>query len=556
MKTKLTSIALTVLLATFVGSSSFAQTYSATPVTVSKEKVKSNGKTYYSHIVLERQTLYSISKAYNVSVEDIYEANPKYDLEHEGLKKDQIILIPVKDEDVTTAPVATSAPSAGNSSDYFIHTAKWFEDLDSIAEKYGTTADVLMSFNGLKSKTVGKKQKIKIPRNLSAASVPTETEQKQVEPEEPTEISVAPVETTVNSADDPLLRKLSKNGKKDINAVLMLPFNAQGRVSEDDMDFYAGALLAIKNLSGKGIGTDLSVYDVASSIPVTKERLEQTDVIVGPASSSDINKVLTILPENKFIISPLDLRGENIAKENGGVIQKPTSLESQYKDVVNWIAEDMKSSDKIIIISEKGAKSSASTTSIMAHLAESGLKYQNLTYGILEGRNVDTSLQNMMSIDATNRVIIVSESEAFVNDAVRNLSLLVFKKYNVALYAPAKIRSFETIDVEDFHKINLHVSMSYYIDYANTEVKDFLLEYRALYNTEPTPFAFQGYDTAKYFLNLCSQYGDNWEEMLPFEPAQGIQANFKFAQTDNDGYINEGIRRIVYGEDFSIKLVK
>jgi len=561
MKTKLTSIALTVLLATFAGSAIYAQTYTAPAVSVSKEKVKNNGKTYYSHIVLERQTLYSISKAYGVSVEEIYEANPKYDLQHEGLKKDQIILIPVKEDDA--AVVSSNVAKAKEpDDDYFIHTAKWFEDLDVIAEKYGTTAEVLMAYNGLKSKAVTKKQKIKIPRNLSSVTpIQINPDAIQVEPEEPKEITVIiPSDEQnpqqVDNHNDPLLRKLHKNGKKDLSAVLMLPFNAQSRAAEDDLDFYAGALLAINNLSKKGIGTELSVFDVATSIPVTRERLEQTDVIIGPASNSDITKVLTILPEDKVIISPLDLRGETIAKENGGVIQKPTSLESQYKDVVEWVAQDTKAADKVVIISEKGAKSTASSTSIMAHLAESGIQYQSLTYGILEGRNVANTLQNMMNIDAVNRVIIVSESEAFVNDAVRNLSLLVFKKYNVSLYAPAKIRSFDTIDVEDFHKVNLHVSMSYYIDYSNEEVKDFLLAYRALYKSEPSPYAFQGYDTAKYFLGLCSQYGNKWEEMLPYEPATGIQANFKFTQTDNDGYVNEGIRRIEYGEDFSIKLVK
>ena len=69
-----------------------AQEYSNTPVTVSKEKVKVGGKLCYSHIVLEKQTLYSISKAYNVSIDDIYRFNPA--LKETGLKKNSIILIP------------------------------------------------------------------------------------------------------------------------------------------------------------------------------------------------------------------------------------------------------------------------------------------------------------------------------------------------------------------------------------------------------------------------------------------------------------------------------
>ena len=53
------------------GTASYAQSYIPTPVTVSREKVKVNGKIYYSHVVLEKQTLYSISKVYGVSIADI-----------------------------------------------------------------------------------------------------------------------------------------------------------------------------------------------------------------------------------------------------------------------------------------------------------------------------------------------------------------------------------------------------------------------------------------------------------------------------------------------------
>ena len=66
--------------------------YAAPPVTVSQEKIKVNGRLCYSHVVLEKQTLYSISKAYGVSVEDIYKYNP--DVRKNGLKKNSIIVIP------------------------------------------------------------------------------------------------------------------------------------------------------------------------------------------------------------------------------------------------------------------------------------------------------------------------------------------------------------------------------------------------------------------------------------------------------------------------------
>ena len=86
-----------------------AQEYTQTPVTISKEKVRgSDGNVYYSHVVLDKQTLFSISKAYGVTIEEIYDANPAANLRTEGLKKNAIILIPVQ----SSAPQAVATPAA------------------------------------------------------------------------------------------------------------------------------------------------------------------------------------------------------------------------------------------------------------------------------------------------------------------------------------------------------------------------------------------------------------------------------------------------------------
>ena len=85
-------ISLALMLAAGFTTTGTAQDYVNTPVEISKDKVRVNGQICYSHVVLERQTLFSISKAYNVSVEDIYEYNPS--VRENGLKKNSIILIP------------------------------------------------------------------------------------------------------------------------------------------------------------------------------------------------------------------------------------------------------------------------------------------------------------------------------------------------------------------------------------------------------------------------------------------------------------------------------
>ena len=225
--------------------------------------------------------------------------------------------------------------------------------------------------------------------------------------------------------------------------------------------------------------------------------------------------------------------------------------------MAEWVKEDMAPEDTVLVITEKAFKQSDAAKLMMEVIDSSGIKYNPFSYNILEGRDVVDTLKVLMDKQGTSRVMIASESEAFVNDVVRNLNLMLYEQYNVILYAPSKIRSFDTIEVEHFHKTNMHVSLTYYIDYEDQRVKDFLLKYRALYNTEPSQFAFQGYDIAYYFINLCNRYGDRWIDMIDKAPQAMLQSTFRCRKADETGgYVNHGVRRIIYGDGWSIYELK
>ena len=128
-----------------------AQTYVPTPVTMSTNKLKVDGKLCYSHIVQERQTIYSICKAYGVTADDLYQYNPG--LKENGLKKNAIIIIPAvsssetkeavqepqKDTVVTVSTPAQApspAPKKQSNAKHIKHTVKWYEtDVNEIADR-------------------------------------------------------------------------------------------------------------------------------------------------------------------------------------------------------------------------------------------------------------------------------------------------------------------------------------------------------------------------------------------------------------------------------------
>ena len=558
----------------------YAQEYESTPVTISKEKLKINGQVCYSHIVLEKQTLFSISKAYNVTIEDIYKYNPS--VKEKGLQKNSILIIPVvekpeqqeieaaeekeayaegqvkqeqQEQPVLNAEDQVKKEEGGKAaSEQTVHIRKWYEDLDMIARKYGVTVESIMKANGLKGRKLSNRQRLIIPSSSDAIpeeEIPSENDSDEVAASDTTQTDDS------TTAHRPGILEGLFFPKKDISMSLILPLKATGTsASAGNMDFYSGVLLAVYDAGEAGTGCDLAVYDCADGRGITKESLEGRDFIIGPVSRGDLTSALELGTDTRAIISPLDQKAASLTGEFTNMIQAPTPLEIQYKDLMDWIREDMQYSDRFVVITEKGAVQTEVTTQMKAAADSSGMEYKNLSYSILEGRNVTGSLEYIMTESGTNRVYIASDSEAFVNDVVRNLNLMIHKKYEVVLYAPSRIRSYETIEVENFHNTSLKVSTGYYIDYEDPRVQEFLLKYRALFNAEPTQFAFQGYDLAKFFIGMTSKYGNRWMNKLEESDASMLQSTYRFRKDGNGGYVNTGVRRIVYNEGWIVSKVR
>ena len=555
------SIILAVALAYSAQTATIAQDYVSEPVTVSKEKVRVNGKVCYSHIVRDKQTLYSIAKAYEVSVDEIHALNPT--LKETGLKKNSIIIIPSKEVAAKAEVAKTEEPavkieeSVVKDGDVKTHVVKWYEDLNTIADKYGVSVEAIMKANNLTGKKLGKRQVLVIPEAEETVAGQETTEDVAEDEEGEVSSDTVPSDTTAMDivSEDADTVYVSKN---EVTATLILPMKAStDNVSRNNMDFYSGVLLAVKDLAEAGISTELNVYDSSDSEnPIAREDVDGSDFIIGPVSSADIGRLLQSEVNPKMVISPLDPRAESHAYVQEKFIQVPTPQSVLYKDLIDWIAEDTMPGDTLLLITEKGARKTE-TIEQMTQLADSsGLAFIPFSYSILEGRDITEPLTGLMTATGTNRVLIASDSEAFVNDVVRNLNIMVYNKLNVAVYAPARIRNFETIEVENLHNTGLHVSLGYLIDYDSQQVKNFLLKYRALYNTEPTQYAFQGYDIATYFINMCSAYGDRWIEKIGSDEKQMLQSTFKMAPAGDGGYINQGVRRVVYGNGWSVTKTK
>ncbi|MCQ2184344.1 MAG: LysM peptidoglycan-binding domain-containing protein [Bacteroidales bacterium] len=526
-----------------------SESYIAPPVSISRDKVRIDGKMYYSHVVLERQTLYSISKAYNISIDELYAANPS--LKEEGLKKNSIIVIPIRDASAQTDAVVIIGPSVPEPEvsplenvaatvsvpeNSIIHTVKWFESFEDIADKYEVTVEDIMKANGLTSRKITTHQKLIIP----ALAVSSVTEAAREE-----EVYVLPDSLGFV--------------RRNISVLMMLPLKLSQKPEGETnyMDFYCGALLAARDCALKGINIELQVVDVSDGVPVIDYSL--FDAVIGPVSPSDIETVLELLPSDKMLISPMNPKVLPLASTHPNLIQAPTPSGTQVEDLVSWIKEDLKFGDNVMMIYEKSSIGEESGNDIPEEaeklaglLEEHGILFTTFSYNILEGRDIAETMEIEMQLISDTKVIIASESEAFVGDVVRNLSVMEHKGHKPVLYSQSKIKSFETIDAESLHKINLHICQSYEVDYNSADVQKFLLQYRALYNTEPGPFAFQGYDLTSYFTDMIASFGNGWTGHLQDRTTSGLQSDFKFSRIPDGGFVNSATQRLVYAPGYVI----
>ena len=553
---RLASILIGTLLA-LGGTAAMAQEYVPTPVTVSKEKVKLNGKVYLSHVVLERQTLYGIASAYGVKVDDIYEANPS--LRETGLQKNAIILIPFRDG------VREEAPAAGGA--YTEHSVKWYEDIEDIARRYNVSVKEIMDLNGLKDKKLGTRQVLKIPVKAVKEEAPVVEAAPVVETVE-AEAKEIPdqvrndEEGVRNEGEKPVVEEKPVEvdftaprfaPKEVVNASLVLPFHATGNVSELNMDFYSGVLMAMKDLEEKGVKVNLQVYDLMAGIPPI-DALTASDFVLGPVASRDLEAILQRVEGKVHVISPLDQKAAGLAANYTSFIQAPTPADNQYDDLGLWVKEEAGADDKIILVTEKGATNVTASVSIRSALARQGLTYDIVNYAIVEGREIPETLGEIMVKGGVNRVVVASESEAFTSDVVLNLGIMRGKGFDVVMYAPSKVRTFDTIEGSAYHDLSLHISTSYYVDYNSPEVNRFVRAYRALFKTEPSQFAFQGYDTAMHFVTWVARYGNGWDFMLEHGRSRGLHTDFEFDADEAGNRQNKAVRRIIYRPDYTTTL--
>ena len=433
------------------------------------------------------------------------------------------------------------------------HRVRWMENIYTIARKYNLEPKTILDYNRISANDIRRGTTLRIP------VVPTENRN-------------SPQADTLNLID---LSNASKQRERHSSCIdyrpspvtthrasLILPFDLnKTQPNNQFIEFFQGLLLAVEDLKEEGMSLTLSSFDSGSysHLPtlVQSGALRNEELVIGPVNANELFELLNYTyGQNIKFISPLDLQTESAAYTNPNFFQVNTSLYWQQFNLIQYLRQNR---GMVWLFFEEGGADRELVDITIDILRKNGIIYREFTHKVTKESNITGELSQLLTQYQNNQVIVASTNEAFVSDILRDLSF-VHNRRNcpVTLYGNSRWRTFESVDLDYYHSMNLHLSVSHYVDYQKAEVKRFLTKYRSLFRAEPSNYAYQGYDVGYYFLRALYTKGPSFEQCIEQNliPAQPLQSNFRFQKTGpNGGYINTDTRVIRYLPDYRIEVL-
>jgi LysM repeat protein len=604
-------------------------------------------------VVQKGQTLYSLSRAYEVTIQQLTENNPELS---EGLKEGQSIKIPApaSDKSATAAAPTTVTPQPATTrpapepalreppkepadtpqAKPTYHLVKPGETLSEIAGKYEVPAATLQQLNPdaffkgkLQPGALLQIPPAAVPKEMATSVTNVEQQPEQtivadtvsvrhnaevreefytdtslyhtVQPKETLWSIAKRYHTTVQELyrlnPDAFVNEELQTGAvlqlhaivkapvyqdlkaapaatpqpypATIKAALLLPLlrapddtlTASSKNPENFFSFYEGALLAIENLKQEGLSLELSVFDSFYEKDVEallqQEALQQQDIIIGPVYAGNFKPVAQFAKTHRIkIVSPLDPHTEALTIENPYVWQISPPAYCRQKKLADHLL--MQKEANIILIYHEDGREALLLQEYKHLLGERIDSVKMLAHQVVTGAAVRDTLEKLLVEDKMNCVLIASHDDALVSDIAANLYLFTFRnRYNITLYGTERWRSFETVDIKYLHTLNLHLVAPFFIDYSAEQVQKFVTEFYDKYKTDPSQYAFQGYDTFNYFLRAMMRYGKNFEDYLSDYNPQLLQTKYRFKYNENsaNGLVNVESCLIRYAPDYTIE---
>jgi len=538
---------------------------------------------FIHHIVKKGETLFGLSRRYNVSIEDIAKVNSEVE---SGLVLSQVLLIPkekLKSDDQVIKK---------DSITFIYHQVKQKEGLYSISRFYNISIQEIESYNkdvlasGLKYGTT-----LKIPRQTVVTISTPQAQQAFVEKKEPIVVEPKPeikkpvivCDTFVYSKSNQiynisLLLPILPEAEEPDSVDMIDPATGEKIVEKEQdkdrittkssnyLDFYEGFLLAVDSLKRDGLSMNISVFNTKNSIDevsnlIKEKAIQEANLIIGPVYPDLLSPMADFSRQNRInIVSPLS-PDNSLLKNNPYLFQVNPSYSLQIKEFVYNLEFD--SNQNLILVYEDSVNlemiseyKDLLSNKINENSNSESIHFKELAYipgGI--ATEIKEKLNQSLTDQKENVILIPSENEAFVSDFLSHLyGLTTYYGYKVKVYGFPKLQRFRNVPIEYYYSLNIHLFTPFYVDYSKNNVKKFVDKYRRYYRSEPSQYSFQGYDIGLYFLKSMKKYGLDFKYCLKNLKVDLLQSNYQFIQqSDIDGFENKSLFFIHYSSDYEIK---
>lgn len=515
---------------------------------------------YFLHKVEKGRTLYSLAKEFNLQQKDIITLNPEID--EIGIKEGQLIKIPVK-EIRQTKPVEVEIPT----SNYKTHLVKVGETLYSLSKSYHVSIDSIKLVNNGLDEGLKEGQTIFLPikqGRLASQNI----------------VQTSLVTTTVVDTIKQILQPNMYSGKKSVYKIaLMLSFYLEENQEMTQsalekrkvypksifaIEFYQGVLLALDSLSTDDVKFELFVYDTkgqdsSQTVKIlSKPELKSVDLIIGPLYASNFERAAVFAKKNNIpIISPVK-QNNKVLLGNEYVFKVVPSKISSLNQIVKLVIDSFSTDNLLVVQSQNITDNTLVDGYIKGYNAAVLGKNDTSRYSPIKKVVVTRSdeIVSHLKLNANNVIFIPTKSSTFVTNLFISLtSKLNSKEYNnctITLIGLEEWLQFESIDIEYFQTLNVHLTVNNFVDFENPTTKQLTEKYYNKFETYPSTNSFLGYDVVSYFMFNLIKTGNAYQPNLS---SKLVSTDFNFFKTGiESGYENTSIRLVKF-DNYTLRMV-
>ncbi len=528
----------------------------------SKKSAKRNKKLFRNYIVRKGDTMYSIARVYGVSVATLMADNSNIDPAHLAvgqtllIRRSEIGTVTEQDNRNQIEEHKSVMNSVANQQ-YSYHVVHSGEDATTIAKKFNTTVETLLSMNGFDSEQrVREGLIIKVPKPQASELIPEQSSE------------ATPADTLPQqSAQSSKFKALAATERAEV--ALMLPLTTSERRQTNYIDFYQGFLLGANQLRLSGYQSHIHLYNTAHDNDkiaqiIDSGELKDMNLIVGPVYEDTLIPVVRHAQKRSIpVVSPLanltHIQGDNL-------FQMSPRAESKYNKVKNLFD----GSNRVVVITSDTTDKDfeAEVMQMLQEVPYTTHKYIYEHPSVIEKREKaraqgaevapsPSDLSPLMDSEQNTLFVILAGTEVEVDRilaalASANISLTArsIKVAPYRVFGNNKWNRYRNIDRSLFFSNNVVMLSTYHTDRNIDKVGKFSAEYTAAFGSLPSLYAYRGYDAAMIFIR--SLY-DSIEHNLSGENFAPLQTPYHFIQDPKSGVrVNSEWIRVNYNNNFTI----